>query len=65
MKLKVIYNKNSQIDPVLDDKIMKAMKTIGFVFYASGCNRINGERDVVFNEEKKGLSNADPSYLRQ
>ena len=52
MELKVIYNKNSQIDTDLDKKIIKAMKGIGFVFYASGCNRINGERDVTFRDGK-------------
>ena len=50
MEIKVIYNKNSQIDPDLDDQITKAMKGIGFSFYASGCNRINGERDVTFRD---------------
>ena len=52
MKLKVIYNKNSVVDTVLDKQIIKAMKVIGFTFYASGCNRINGERDVVFSDRK-------------
>ena len=51
MEIKVIYNKGSKIDAPLDKKIIKAMKGIGFIFYASGCNRINGERDVTFRDE--------------
>ena len=52
MELKVVYNKGSKIDTALDKKIMKAMKGIGFIFSASGCNRINGERDVTFRDKK-------------
>ena len=52
MKLKVIYNKNKQIDKDLDKIIIKAMQAIGFAFYASGCNRMNGERDVTFSDGK-------------
>lgn len=52
MDLKVIYNKNSKIDAALDKRIMKAIQTIGFKFYASGCNRINGERDLAFRDGK-------------
>lgn len=51
MQIKVIYNKNSKIDAELDKKIIKAMKGMGLVFYASGCNRINGERDIAFRDE--------------
>jgi len=52
MDLKVIYNKDSKVDAKLDKKIIKAMTGIGLVFYASGCNRINGERDVTFRDGK-------------
>ena len=52
MEIKVIYNKDSEIDTDLDKKIIKAMKGIGLGFYASGCNRINGERDVTFRDGK-------------
>jgi len=51
MILKVVYNKKSKIDKALDKKVMKAIKAIGFKFYASGCNRINGERDLTFRGE--------------
>ena len=51
MILKVIYDKNGKIDTALDKKIMKAIQALGFKFYASGCNRINGERDLTFRDE--------------
>ena len=52
MILKVIYDAKGKIDSKLDKKIIKAMKGIGFAFYASGCNRMNGERDVTFSDGK-------------
>ena len=58
MKINVIYNKGSKIDPALDKKIIKAMKGMGLVFYASGCNRINGERDITFRDPGAALKTA-------
>lgn len=52
MKIKVIYNKDSKVDTALDKIIMRAIQAIGFKFYASGCNRINGERDLSFSDGK-------------
>ena len=52
MELKVIYNKKGKVDMALDRKIKKALKPLGFKFYASGCNRLNGERDIAFDDKK-------------
>lgn len=52
MQITIIYNNGSKIDTALDNKIIKAMKGIGFMLYASGCNRINGERDIAFRDKK-------------
>lgn len=52
MELKVIYNKKRKVDMALDKKIIKAMKSIGFIFYASGCNRLDGGRDIAFDDKK-------------
>ena len=51
MQLTVIYDKQRQVDMALDDKIRKSMESIGFKFHASGCNHINGKRDLVFKDK--------------
>ena len=58
MNLRVTYKIKEKIDAPLDKKIIKAMKGIGFIFYASGCNRINGERDVTFRDPGAALKTA-------
>lgn len=50
MKLAIIYNKKNKIDAKLDKKIIKAMKRINFLWYASGCNHITGDRDLAFEK---------------
>lgn len=48
LELKVIYDKNGEIDMTLDKKITKAMQAVGFRWWASGCNRTDGVRDLAF-----------------
>ena len=52
MQIKVIYDKKGQIDENLEQKMIRAFDALGFRFYGSGCNLINGKRDLVFDDEK-------------
>ena len=51
MQIKVIYDKQGQIDENLDQKIERAFDALGFRFSGSGCNRINGKRDLIFESK--------------
>lgn len=51
-RIKVIYD-GERVDPKLDKKIEKALKTIGCKRYASGCNHVTKERDICFDYEEK------------
>ena len=51
MELKVIYDAKGKIDSKLDKEIREALLPLGFKFYASGCDRTNGKRDLGFKRE--------------
>ena len=51
MQVKVIYDKKGKIDVDLDVKITEAFAALGFRFSGSGCNRINGRRDLIFESK--------------
>ena len=51
MKLSVIYDAKGKIDAKLDKEIRQALLPLGFRFYASGCDRTNGKRDLAFKNK--------------
>ena len=51
-RIKVIYD-GERVDTKLDQKIEKALKTMGCRRYASGCNRVTKERDIAFDYEEE------------
>lgn len=50
MKIKVTYRVPNAVDEKLDNRIKKALEAAGFKMYAAGCNRINGVRDIAFDD---------------
>ena len=52
--MKVIYRKTAkgEVDTELDTAIREAVKPFGYRMFASGCNRINGVRDIALSKRK-------------
>ena len=52
MNLKVTYKIKEKIDADLDQKIVNALKPVGFKMWASGYDLTNGVRDLSFDDGK-------------
>lgn len=51
MTIRVLYNKDGQLDPEMDKKIKKAMESIGLRFTGSGMF-LDGDRDMSFSDSE-------------
>ena len=52
MTIRVLYNKDGQLDPEMDKKIKKAMESIGLRFTGSGMSLVDGDRDMSFSDSE-------------